>query len=101
MPNAKHDLADALGHLRHAAHQLLAEPDPTGQALALASQILDIENLLEELDIEPAWVPAAETAAGSLATAGRLLGQRPDIVPSKIWPALQAILVEAGDRGHR
>ena len=101
MPDAKHDLADALGHLRHAAHQLLAEPDPTGQALALASQILDIENLLEELDIEPAWVPAAGTAADSLAAAGRLLGRRPDSVPSEVWPALRAIRGQAGDRGHR
>ena len=101
MPDAKHDLADALGHLRQAVHQLLAEPDPTGQALAFASQILDIENLLEELDIEPAWVPAAGTAADSLAAAGRLLGRRPDSVPSEVWPALRAIRVQAGDRGHR
>ena len=38
-----HELSQALGHLRQAAHQLLVQTDPTGQTLRLACQILDID----------------------------------------------------------
>ena len=101
MSDPNRDLADSLGHLRQAAHLLLAEPDPSGLALELASGILDIENLLEDQGIEPAWVPAADSTADSLAAAGRLLGRAAEIVPSWVWPALVALLDKAGDRGHR
>jgi hypothetical protein len=94
-------LGQALGHLRQAAHQLLVEPDPTGQALSLATEILDIENLFEELSVEPSWVPAGDSAADSLAAAGQLLGRTVEAVPSQVWPPLLAVLHKAGDRGDR
>lgn len=94
-------LGQALGHLRQAAHRLLVEPDPTGQALSLATEILDIESLLEELSVEPSWAPVGDSAADSLAAAGQLLCRAPEAVPSYIWPTLLAMLRQAGDHGDR
>lgn len=93
------ELPEALGNLRQAAHQLLRTPDPTGHALANAAHILDIENLLEEFG-EPAFVPGSHSAAGSLRTAGRLLGRHAHMVPSEVWPALHRLLAQVGDHGQ-
>lgn len=93
-------LAEALGHLRQAAHQLLAADDPTGRSMALATEILDIENLLEELGIEPAWVPTSPAPAQSLTAAARLLSNAADMLPSDIWPTLHTVLLEADGHGH-
>jgi hypothetical protein len=96
-----HELSQALGHLRQAAHQLLVQTDPTGQTLRLACQILDIENSLEEVGIRPVWVAAASSASDSTIAAIRLLTRSPQAVPSDVWPALENLLTEVGDHGHR
>lgn len=95
------ELAKALGHLRQAAHQLLRYPDPTGHALALAVQLLDLENRLNELGTEPAFVPNTSSVQDSLRTASRLLGRNAHRVPSEIWPALKVALDQMSDHGQR
>ncbi len=93
-------LAQALGHLRQAGHQLLGLSDPSGQALLLAAQVLDLEELLRELEVEPTYVSAAASAASSLAAASKhLIGAAP-VVPSRVWPALQNLLDQVR-HGHR
>lgn len=89
-------LAHALGHLRQAGHQLLGQSDPSGRALLLAAQVLDLEELLRELEVEPTYVPATASAASSMAAASKhLIGAAP-VVPSSVWPALQNLLDQVG-----
>jgi len=95
------EVAEALGYLRQAAHQLLRNPDPTGQALALAVQLLDLENGLCELGTEPTLVPNTNSVQDSLRTAGRLFGRNAHRVPSEIWPALKMALDQVSDHGQR
>lgn len=95
------ELPEALGYLRQATHQLLRIPDPTGQALRLAIQILDIGNLLEELGVDPALAPSETSVADSLRAASLLLGHVARMVPSEVGPELRALLAQVGDHGHR
>lgn len=95
------ELAEALGYLREATHQLLLAPDPTGGALRIAVQILDLENLLEELGTDPALAPGNTSVADSLRAASLLLGRVADAVPSEVWPDLRALLAQVGDHGQR
>lgn len=93
------ELAEALGHLRNASHELLRSREPTGRALALAVQVLDLENRLSELGTEPSLVPNTSSVQDSLRTASRLLGRSPHRVPSEIWPALSDALGQLNDHG--
>lgn len=93
-------LAHALGHLRQAGHQLLGLSDPSGHALLLATRVLDLEELLRELEVEPTYVSAAASAASSLAAASKHLICAAPVVPSSVWPALQNLLDQVG-HGHR
>lgn len=93
-------LAHALGYLRQAGHQLLGLSDPSGQALLLAAQVLDLEELLRELEVEPTYVSAADSAASSLAAASKHLICAAPVVPSSVWPAVQNLLDQVG-HGHR
>lgn len=95
------ELAQALGHLRQASHQLLSVADPTGQALLLAAQVLDLEDLLGELEVEPTYVPAASTAMQSLVNASRHLIQAAPLVPSSVWPTLRSLLAKTDRHGNR
>lgn len=95
------ELPEALGYLRQATHQLLRNPDPTGQALRLATQILDLENLLAELGTDPALAPGSTSVADSLKAASLLLGRVAHVVPPEVWPELRVLLAQAGDHGHR
>lgn len=95
------ELPEALGYLRQATHQLLRASDPTGQALRLAIQILDLENLLEELGADPAIAPGNASVADSIRAASLLLGRVADGVPSEVWPDLRALLAQVGDHGQR
>jgi hypothetical protein len=95
------ELAKGLGHLRQAAHQLLRNSDPTGQALTLGVQLLDLENRLSELGTEPGFVPTSNSVQDSLRTASRLLGRNAHRVPSEIWPALKMALDQVSDHGQR
>ena len=95
------ELAEALGHLRQAAHQLLRNPDPTGQALALAVQLLDLENGLCELGTEPTFVPNTNSVQDSLRTASQAFAKNTHLVPSEIWHALKMALDQVSDHGQR
>jgi hypothetical protein len=95
------ELAKALGHLRQAAHQLLRNADPTGQALCIAVQLLDLENQLSELGTEPTFVPDTTSVQCSVRTASRLLAKNAYRVPSEIWPALKMALDQVSDHGQR
>lgn len=95
------ELAGALGHLRQAAHQLLRTPDPAGRTLALAVQVLDIESLLDDLGVQPSLVPPSASADASVRAAARLLAGCGGLVPLEVWPALQRVLGQASDYGHR
>lgn len=98
---ADDELAEALGHLRQAAHQLLLDLDPTGQSLDLAIQLLDLENGLSELGTEPTCVPSTNSVQDSMRTAGQLLTRNAHRVPSEIWPALKMALDKVSDHGQR
>jgi hypothetical protein len=89
-------LAHALGHLRLAAHQLLGRSDLSGQALLLAAQVLDLEELLRELEVEPTYVSVAASPASSLAAASKHLICAAPVVPSSVWPTLQNLLHQVG-----
>jgi hypothetical protein len=95
------ELPEALGYLRQAAHQLLSDPDPTGRALRLAAQVLDLQELLGAPSLEPVFTPGTSSAVHSLLAASRLMSQVARVVPSEVWPALQILLAEAGDYGQR
>lgn len=95
------DIARALGHLRQASHQLLSLADPTGQALLLAAKVLDLEELLGELDVEPTYESAASTAMHSLVNASRHLIQAAPLVPARVWPILRSLLAETDGHGNR
>ncbi|MFT3832532.1 MAG: hypothetical protein QM711_04320 [Micropruina sp.] len=86
-------LALALGHVRNATWQLLN--DPSGD-LVLGLACLDIEDLLNPDDIDPAIAPLGRDAARSLAEARTLLGQIPDQVSPAGWAALLALTVRIG-----
>lgn len=83
-----HELAKALGHLRQTAHQLMSLSDPSGRALLLAAQVLDLGELLGELEVDPTFVSGTASAATSLAAASRHLVNAAPLVPSSVWPAL-------------
>jgi len=95
------ELAQALGHLRQASHQLLSADDPSGRALVLAAQILDLEEVLGDLEVEPTYVSAVDTASQSLVIAIRHLIQAAPLVPSSVWPRVRSLLAEADDHGNR
>lgn len=95
------ELAQALGHLRRASHQLLSLPDPSGQALLLAAQVLDLEELLGELEVEPTYESAASTAVQSLVNASRHLIQAAPLVPTSVWPTLLSLLAKTDGHGNR
>lgn len=95
------ELAQALGHLRQASHQLLSAADPSGRALLLAAQILDLEDLLGELEVEPAYESAADTAMQSLVNASWHLMQAAPLVPSSVWPTLRSLLAKTDVHGNR
>lgn len=95
------ELAQALGHLRQASHLVLSVADPSGQALLLAAQILDLEELLGELEVEPTFVSAAGTAKQSLLNASRHLIRATPPVPSSVWPTLRSLLAKTDGHGNR
>jgi hypothetical protein len=95
------ELAQALGHLRQASHQLLSLADPSGQELLLAARILDLEELLGELGVEPTYESAASTATQSLVDASRHLLQAAPLVPSSVWPTLRSLLARTDVHGNR
>ncbi len=94
-------LPEAIGYLRQAAHDLLRNPDPTGHALILAIRVLDLADVLGELDVEPALVPASASAVQSLTAAAELLGQVANRMPAEVWPALNNVLAQVDVHGHR
>ncbi|HEY3407284.1 MAG TPA: hypothetical protein VGK53_03835 [Propionicimonas sp.] len=95
------ELAQALGHLRQASHQLLSLADPSGQELLLAARILDLEELLGELGVEPTYVSAAGTAKQSLLNASSHLIRATPPVPSSVWPTLRSLLAMTDGYGNR
>jgi hypothetical protein len=95
------ELAQALGHLRQASHQLLSGADQGGQALLLTVQVLDLEELLGELEVEPTYESGASTAMQSLVDASRHLLQAAPLVPSSVWPILRSLLSETDVHGNR
>lgn len=95
------ELAQALGHLRQASHQLLSAADPSGQQLLLAAQVLDLEELLGELAVEPTYESAASTAMQSLVDASTHLLRAAPLVPSGVWPTLRSLLAKTDGHGNR
>lgn len=87
------ELSLALGHLRNAAAGFIKKPDPTGEAMFLAAECLDVECLVTELGVLPEWVPddgatPAECLARSVAV---LEGAPASAVPLGVWAAVKAL----------
>lgn len=84
-------LSMAAGHIRAATSTLLAaETAPLEWGL----QALDLQAILEDLQVEPAYVPAGMSAAESLAAAVELLDRDRFSVPLGLWTRLQALVAQ-------
>lgn len=81
----------ALGHLRNAASGLLAVEDPTGEALFVFAECLDVEGLLGGLGVAPVFVPEGLSPAESLAAACELVDAAQPPVPLGVWAAVQGL----------
>ena len=85
-------MSEAFGHVRSAAAELLKADDPSGDSLWMGAQALDLVEMFDELDVEPAVVGAGLSAAESLVFAAGLLEQERDRVPLAIWSQLRVLL---------
>lgn len=91
--NGADELGLVLGHLRNAAAGFLRQPDPTGEAMFLAAECLDVECLLSELGAVPEWLPDdGASPVECLARSVRVLEAAPaSAVPFGVWAALRAL----------
>jgi len=88
-------LGRALGFVRCATRGFVAEVDPSGEGLFLASECLDLEALFAELGVVPALVDGDLSAVEALERASaELAGVRP-VVPLGLWAAVQALRARA------
>lgn len=87
-------LAVAIGHVRNATWQLLANNQPDGLTLGL--ECLDLEALLNPDDVDPAVADPEANPAASLSAAGRLLEAIPDQVAPAVWPVLASLTAKVG-----
>lgn len=87
------ELSLALGHLRNAAAGFIRQPDPTGEAMFLAAECLDVECLVTELGVLPEWLPDdGATPSECLARSVEVLESAPaSAVPLGVWAAVKAL----------
>lgn len=84
-----------MGHVRSAANAFWDAADPSGEALFLAADCMDVEGLFSELGVVPVVVDSELDPLESLDRAAELLAAvRPD-VPIAVWAAVQALRARA------
>lgn len=89
-------LGAVYGHVRVATSELLATDSAETARLELGLQALDLQAILEELEVEPVYVPPGLSAAESLAAAADLLDRHRAGVPLGVWSRLQALVTQVG-----
>lgn len=88
-------LGRALGFVRCATRAFVAEVDPSGEGLFLASECLDVEALFAELGVVPELVNADLSAVEALERAAAELAGVRRFVPLGLWAAVQALRARA------
>ncbi|CAL8973140.1 hypothetical protein PROP_01094 [Propionicimonas sp. T2.31MG-18] len=96
-----HDAVIAQAHLGHAVHELLSQSDLSGDALALAARILDVQDTLSEWIGPASSVPPSGGAKSSLESAIHYLVLAADPVANNALAELSRVLVEVNHRGQR
>jgi len=85
-------LGEAFGHIRVATSELLAAAGADAPPVEVGLLALDLQEILEELEVEPAYVAPGLSASGSLAAAAALLDRDRVNVPLGVWSRLQALV---------
>jgi hypothetical protein len=97
----RNDAVIAQAHLGHAVHDLLSQSDLSGDALALAARILDVQDTLSEWIGPASSVPPRGGAKPSLEAAIHHLVLAADPVAKDALAELRQVLLKVNDRGQR